>query len=201
MRKLSKIWLFVLIAAVAVAGVALLAKVYLSATSPSSVKLTVHKVEFMADASDTNPQVVFSNATGKEIDLTKDTDAVIEQAQIQAGTYKRIRMTVTNGIKLSIANAVDNPCGRKSGTFTDSVFSIADGTDLNWQVQINFATYDDRGGTWAGSRITHILLGPVAIRENQTEPLKFNFITANTLFCSGGAVKMRSPWAVWVNPL
>ncbi|MBU1181352.1 MAG: hypothetical protein KKF00_04155, partial [Proteobacteria bacterium] len=135
MRKIEKIWLFLLIAAVAVAGI-FLAKVYLSATSPSSVKVMVHKVELMTGASDTNPQVIFSNATGQEIDLTKDIGAVIGQAQIPVGAYKRIRMTVTNGIKLSIANAVDNPCGGTT-IFTDRVFPIAGyGTNLNSQVQI-----------------------------------------------------------------
>ena len=117
MRKIQKIWLFLLIAAVAVAGGVFLARVYLGATSPSSVKLMVYKVELMTGASDTNPQVVFSNATGLEIDLKKDIDALIGQAQMPAGTYKRIRMTVANGIKLSIANAADNPCG--SGETTD----------------------------------------------------------------------------------
>jgi hypothetical protein len=204
MRKIEKIRLFLLIAAAAVAGV-FLAKVYLSATSPSSVKVMVYKVELMTGASDTNPQVIFSNATGQEIDLTKNIDAINWQAHIPVNTYKRIRMTVANGIKLSITKADDNPCGSTT-IFTDRVFPIADGTNLNSQsqVQINFATYDDSGGTWAGSQITHFLLRPVTISENQTTQVKFRFNTADTLFCSSGAVEMRAPWSVWAgtgNPL
>lgn len=199
MQKPNRIWLFVLIGAVAVLGVGLLAKVYLSATSPSSVKLFVYKVEFMTDESETKPQVVFTNAIGQKIDLTKGMDVVIRQAKIQPGTYKRIRMTVTNGIKISIANAVDNPCGRSSGTFIDRLFLVNDGMEQNSHVEINFATHDDRGGRWAGSQIIHFLLAPVTVSENHTGLMRFNFITANTLFCSGGDVKIRSPWAVWVD--
>lgn len=205
MEKTAKIKLFILLSAVAVA-VVILARVYMSATSPSSVKVTVHKIELMTGASDTNPQVFFSNAAGLEIDLAKGIiDAVIGQAQIPAGTYKRIRMTVTNGIKLSIANADDNPCG--GAAFTDRVIPIAgDGTDPNSQVQINFASDDDGGGTWRGSQITHLLLGHVTVSEKQTTQVKLRFNTADTLFCSSGAVEMRAPWSVSVwagtgNPL
>lgn len=196
MEKAAKIKFFLLVAAVVLAAV-VLEKTYLTASSPSSVRLTVFKAELMTGASDANPQVFFSDASGLEIDLISD--SLIGQAQMPAGTYKRIRMTVANGIKQSIANAADNPCG--SGTFTDRVFPVAGGTDPNSQVQINFATYDDNGGTWAGSRITHILLGPVTIGENRSIKAKFRFKTANTLFCSGGDVEMRSPWAVWTETL
>jgi len=198
MEKTAKIKLFLLIATIAVA-VIFLARVYLNATSPSSLKVMVYKVELMTGASDTNPQVIFSNTAGQEIDLAKDINAVIWQAQIPAGTYKRIRMTVANGIKMSIASVGDNPCG---GTiFTDRVFPIADGMNPNSLAQIYFATNDDHGGTWAGSKITHFLLGPVILSGNQTIKVKFSFITANTLFCSGGAVEIRSPWAVWAETL
>jgi len=199
MEKKDKIRLFLLIAAIAVPAI-ILGKIYLNATSPSSVKIMVYKVELMTSASDTNPQVLFSNDAGQEIDLVKDTDAIIWQSQISAGTYKRIKMTVKNGIKMSIANQGDNPCGGAT-TFTDRVFPIADENDLNSQVQISFATHDDKGGTWAGKRITHILLGPVAISENRTPQVKFKFATANTLFCSSGNVEIRSPWAVWAETL
>jgi hypothetical protein len=198
MEKAGKIKLFLLIAAIAV-PVVILGRVYLFAASPSSVKVMVYKVELMTDASDTNPQVVFSNATGLEIDLTKDADALIGQAEMQAGTYKRIRMTVANGIKQSIENAADNPCG--SGSFTDRVFPVAEGTDPNSQVKIYFAAHDDKGGTWKDSRITHFLLGPVTISESKPLQVRFRFKTADTLFCKGGAVEMRSPWAVWAETL
>ena len=59
MEKTAKIKLFILLLVVGVA-VGILAKVYMSATSPSSVKLTVYKLELMTGASDTNPQVFFS---------------------------------------------------------------------------------------------------------------------------------------------
>ncbi|MBI4690395.1 MAG: hypothetical protein HY754_09040 [Nitrospirae bacterium] len=194
----GKLKLFLLIAVIGVA-VVILGKVYLNATSPSSVKVMVYKVELMTAALDTNPQVIFSNAAGQEIDLAKNTDTVVWQAQIPAGTYKRIRMTVANGVKQSIANAGENPCG--GDVFTDRVFSLVEGTDPNSQVEINFATHDDSGGTWSGSKMTHFLLGPVTIRESRMTRLRFNFVTANTLFCSGGAVEIRSPWAVWAEIL
>lgn len=196
MQKTDKIKLFILLSVIAVA-VVILAKVYMSATSPSSVKVTVHKVELMTGASDTNPQVVFSSAAGKEIDLTKDMDAVIGQALIPAGVYKRIRMTVKNGYKMSIAKAEDNPCGG-AAVFTDRVLPVVEGTDLNSQVQTCFAAYDDNGGTWKGQQITHLLLGHVTVGENLNTQVKFRFNTADTLFCSGGAVEMRAPWSVSV---
>lgn len=195
---MQKIKLFLMIAAFA-AGVVFLGKVYLSGTSPSSVKVMVYKVELMTGASDTNPQVVFSNAAGRETDLTKDIDAITAQARIPVGTFKRIRMTVTNGVKLSIANAAGNPCG--NGIFTDRVFPIAKGMNSNSQAQIDFATYDDDGGTWAGSRITHFLLKPVTVSENQNTRVKFRFNTTYNLFCLNGTVEMRAPWSVWAETL
>lgn len=194
MEKTVKIKLFLLLSAF-VAAVVFLSRVYMSATSPSSVKVMIYKIELMTDALDAKPKVVFSNAAGQEIDLTKDSGAVIGQAQIPAGTYKRIRMTVTNGIKLSIANAVDNPCG--GAAFADRVTPIAGvGTNPNSQVQINFATYDDDGGTWASSRVTHFLLKPVTVSENYNTQMKFRVNTTYNLFCLKGTVEMRAPWSV-----
>ena len=194
MEKASKIKLFLLLAFLAVSAI-ILGKVYLFAASPSSVKVMVYKVALMTDASDINPQVIFSNTTGMEIDFAKDIGALIGQAEMPAGTYKRIRMTVANGIKQSIADAADNPCG--SEAFTDRVFPVDEGKEPNSQVQIDFAAHDDNGGTWKGSRITHFLLGPVTVSDNRPIQMKLRFKTDNTLFCSGGAVKLRSPWAIW----
>jgi hypothetical protein len=198
MEKAAKIKLFLLLAFLAVSAI-ILGKVYLFASSPSSVKVMVYKVELMTDASDTNPQVIFSNDTGHDIDLADEADALIGQAEMPAGTYKRIRMTVANGIKQSIADAADNPCGGEA--FTDRVFPVAEGKETDSQVHIDFAAHDDNGGTWKGSRITHFLLGPVTVSENKSIEAKLRFKTANTLFCSGGAVKMRSPWAIWAEIL
>jgi hypothetical protein len=190
--------LLIFLAAVAIAGI-FLGNVYMSATSPSSVKVMVHKVELMTEAADTDPQVVFLSSTGQEIDFTKDVDAVAGQAQIPAGTYKRVRMTVTNGIKLSIADTADNPCG--GAVFTDRVFPIIEGTDLGSKVQINFATYDDNGGTWSGPQIVHLLLRPITINENRTTQVKFKFNTDDTLFCADDIVQRRAPWSVWATTL
>jgi hypothetical protein len=198
MEKTDKIKLFLLIAVIAM-SVVFLARVYLRATSPSSVKVMVYKVELMTGASDTNPQIIFSDAVGQEIDLAKGNDVALWQARIQSGTYKRIRMTVANGIKMSIARSGDNPCGGDS--FTDRVFPLSAEMDPNSQVQINFAAHDDGGGTWAGPKITHFLLGPVAIGETVLTQVKLNFVTSDTLFCSGGAVAIRSPWAAWAEIL
>lgn len=197
MEKSAKLKLLLLVAVVVIAA-AVLFKVYISAASPSSVKVIVYQVEFMTDASDKKPQVLFSNSTGQEIDLTKDAGALVWQSNVAPGTYKRIRMTVANGIRISIANARDNPCG--GAAFKDRVFPIADGKDLNSQ-QVSFATYDDGGGTWTGPRITHILLEPITVSETPTTKRKFGFSTANTLFCVSGNVDIRSPWAVWAEPL
>jgi len=195
---MAKIKLFVLLAAFA-AGGTFLAKVYLDAESPSSVKVTVYKVELMTGRLDTQPLVVFSNTAGKEIDLAKDIVAITAQVRIPAGTYKRIRMTVTNGAKLSIATVAGNPCG--NGIFTDRVFPLAKGMDSNAQAQIDFATYDDDGGTWADSRITHFLLKPVTVSENQNAQVKFRFNTTYNLFCVNGTVEIRAPWSVWAETL
>jgi hypothetical protein len=198
MEKAAKIKLFLLLAFLAVSAI-ILGKVYLFAASPSSVKVKVYKVELMTDASDTNPQAIFSSDTGLEIDLTNETDALIGQAEIPTGTYKRIRMTVENGIKQSIADAADNPCGGEA--FTDRVFPVAEGVDPDSKVQIDFAAHDDDGGTWAGSRIIHFLLGPVTVSDNMPVQFELRFKTANTLFCSDGVVDLRSPWATWAEIL
>jgi hypothetical protein len=201
-RKTNKIKLLVLIAAIAAVGFFLLtkARVYFGAKSPSSVKLMLYRVELMTAASDRNPQVIFSNASGQEIDLTKGVDVYIGQAPILAGNYKRIRMTALNGIRLSIAKADDNPCGGDT-VFTDHLFPVAEGRDLNSQVQIDFATHNDGGGSWRGRQITHFLLGPVTISENQPAQLRLRFNAANTLFCVNGAIEIRSPLAVWAETL
>ena len=174
----------------------ILERTYLTAKSPSSVKLTIYKLELMTGASDTNPQAVFSDPAGREIDLTND--IIIGQAEMRPGTYKRIRLTAANGIKVSIRNADDDPCGNGS-IFTDRVLTAAgSGTDPNSQVQVSFATYDDGGGTWADQRVTHILLGPAVIGENRKTPMEFRFTTGNSLFCIKEAVDVRAPWAGWI---
>lgn len=185
----------VLLIAVLIVAAGVLGRAYWSAGSPSSVKVTVYRVELMTGASDANPQVVFSNAVGLEIDLADPVGAVIGQAQIKAGAYNRVRMTVANGVKMSIANADDNPCG--DDAFADRVIPVFAGTDPNAQVPLYFATHEDGGGTWSGPQMTHYLLGPVTVSENRIFSRKFSFATANTLFCSGGSVQSRTPWVAW----
>lgn len=198
MEKSAKIKLSLLLAFLAASAI-ILGRVYLFAGSPSSVKVKVYKVELMTDASDTNPKVIFSNESGLEIDMANEADALVAQAEMPAGMYKRIRLTVANGIKQSIADESDNPCGGEA--FTDRIFPVDKEKAQDSQVQIDFAAHDDDGGTWSGSRITHFLLGPVVVGDNRPVQVKLRFRTANTLFCSGGAVGLRSPWATWAEIL
>ena len=194
MEKSAKIKLFLLIAVIVVAAV-ILERTYLTARSPSSVKVMIYKLELMTGASDTNPRTVFSDPAGREIDLTND--IIIGQAEMHPGTYKRIRLTAANGIKVSIGKADDDPCGGGS-IFTDRVLTVAgSGTDPNPRVQVSFATYDDGGGTWTDQKVTHILLGPAAIGDNRNTRMEFRFSTGNSLFCIKDAVEMRAPWAGW----
>ncbi len=192
--RMSNIKLFVILAAVAVGGI-FMGKIYLNAKSPSSVKVTVYKAEFMTGRLDAHPLVVFSDAGGKEIDLAKETGEFVGQAPVTAGVYTRIRLTVKNGFKMSIANAGSNPCG--GSVFTDRVFPLAEGTDLNSQVPVYFATDLDGGGAWVGSQITNLMIRPLTVSQNRTTPLKFVFVIADTLFCPGGEVERRAPWSVW----
>lgn len=195
MEKSNKIKLILLIAVIVAAAV-ILERTYLTAKNPSSVKLTIYKLELMTGASDTNPQVVFSDPAGREIDLTND--VIIGQAEMRPGTYKRIRLTATNGIKVSVRNADDDPCG-KGSKFTDRIVTAAgSGTDPNSRVQVGFATHDDGGGTWTGQQVTHILLGPAAIGDNRNTRMEFRFTTGNSLFCIKDAVDVRAPWAGWI---
>lgn len=191
---MAKIKLFVLLAAFAVAG-AFLGRVYLDAKSPSSVKVTVYKVEFMTDRSDAQPLVVFSNAAGKAIDLASEAGDFIAQARNAAGVYNRIRLTVKNGFTMSIAKPEDNPC--ESALFTDRVFPIAEEADLNSQVPLYFASAEDGGGAWVGSQITNLLVQPLTVSQDRTTGVKLRFIVADTLFCPGGEVARRAPWSVW----
>ena len=191
---MAKIKLVVLLAAFALAA-GFLAKVYWDAKSPSSVKVTVYKVEFMADRADAKPLVVFSSAAGKEIDLVTETGNFIGEVRIPAGVYKRIRLTVKNGFTMSIESAEDNPCG--GAAFTDRVFSLADGTELNSQVPVYFAADIDGGGAWVGSQITNLMIRPLTVKQDRTTTVKLAFVVADTLFCPGGEVQRRAPWSVW----
>lgn len=194
MKISDKIKAFLVIAAV-FGAVAFLGKVYMSAKSPSSAKVTVYKVELMTGASDPNPQVIFSDAAGRELDLVNETGAIFGQALMQAGTFNRIRMTVSNGFKLSITSAADNPCG--GAVFTDNVFPVAGyGADRE-QAQINFASQEDGGGSWKGQKITHLLIAPLTVTKGGSAGVRFRFSAADTLFCSGGTVQMLAPWSLW----
>lgn len=191
---MAKIKFVVLLAVFAIGG-AFLAKVYLDAKSPSAVKVTIYKMELMANRSDAKPLVVFSDPAGREVDLAKETDDFIGQVRVTAGVYKRMRLTVKNGYKMSIANAESNPCG--GGLFADRVFPVVEGTDLNSQAPVYFATDDDGGGAWVGQQVTNLMIRPFTASENRTMPLKFMFVVADTLFCLGGEVQRRAPWSVW----
>lgn len=191
---MTKIKLFVLLA-VFVAGGTFLAKVYLDAKSPSSVKVTVYKVEFMADRSDAQPLVVFSDAAGREVDLASETGDFFGQAPVAAGVYKRIRLTVKNGFTMSIADAESNPCGGPQ--FTDRVFPLFEGEDLNSPVPVYFASDEDGGGAWVGSQVTNLMIRPLTVSQDLTSPVKLVFVVADTLFCPDGEVQRRAPWSVW----
>jgi hypothetical protein len=191
----AKIKLAALIGVIVIAAL-ILERTYLTAKSPSSVKLMIYKIELMTDAADTSPQIVFSDPKGREIDLTND--IIIGQAEMRPGTYKRIRLTAANGIKVSVGNADDDPCG-KGSKFTDRIVTAAgSGTDPNLRVQVGFATHDDGGGTWEDQKVTHILLGPAVIGENRKTPMEVRFTTGNSLFCIKEAVDVRAPWAGWI---
>lgn len=195
MEKPARIKLFLLIAVIVIAAI-ILERTYLTAKNPSSVKLIVYKVELMTNASDKNPQTVFSDPAGREIDLTND--ILVGQAEIHSGTYKRIRLTAANGIRVSIGKADDDPCGR-GAIFTDRVVTaVGSGTNPNSHVNVSFATYDDGGGTWTDQQVTHILLGPASISEKRNGRMEFRFTTGNSLFCIKDAVDVRAPWAGWI---
>jgi hypothetical protein len=195
MDKSSKIKLFLLIAAIIITAI-ILERTYLTSKSPSSMKVMIYKIELMTGASDTNPQTVFSDPAGREIDLAND--IIIGQTEVAPGTYKRMRLAVASGVRVSIGKAADDPCGGGS-IFTDRVLTLAGfGTDPNLRVQVGFATYDDGGGKWADKKVTHLLLEPAAIGENRNRRIEFKFNTANSLFCIEDKVEMRSPWAGWL---
>lgn len=186
---------FLMLIAVFVIGGGYLARVYVHAKSPSSVKLTVYKVEFMTDRSDAQPLVVFSSTAGRDMDLASEAGEFIAQVRNAAGVYNRIRLTVKNGIKMSVANAEDNPCG--GALFTDRAFSIAEGTDPDSRVPVYFASAEDGGGAWVGSQITNLLVKPLTVSQDRTTDIKLKFIVSDTLFCPGGEVARRAPWSVW----
>lgn len=190
----ANIKLFAMLAAFVLVG-GYLARVYVDAKSPSSVNVTVYKVEFMADRSDARPLVVFSDAAGKDIDLVSETGDFIGQARMASGVYKRIRLTVKNGMRMSIADAENNPCG--GAIFTDQVFPLDEGKDPDSQVQVYFAADVDGGGAWAGSQITNLLIKPLTVSQNQAAGMKLRFVVSDTLFCVGGNVERRAPWSVW----
>lgn len=189
-----KLKLFFFLAVFVVAG-GYLARVYVDAKSPSSVKVTLYKVELMTDRSDAQPAVLFSAAAGREIDLASEAGDFMAPQGFAAGVYNRIRLTVKNGIRMSIAASEDDPCGR--GLFTDKVFLIAEETDLNSQVPVYFASPEDGGGAWKGSQIMNLLVKPVTISGDRATPVKLRFVVSDTLFCPGGEVARRAPWSVW----
>ncbi len=191
---MAKLKIVLFLTAFVIAG-GYLARVYVQAKSPSSVKLTVYKAEFMTDQSDSHPLVVFSNAEGREIDLVRETGDFTAQGGMGGGVYNRIRLTVKNGIKMSIAKAENNPCG--GPLFTDKVFSITERTDLNAQVSLYFASAEDGGGAWVGSQITNLLVKPLTVSGNGATAVRLKFIADDTLFCPSGEVARRAPWSAW----
>lgn len=195
MDKSSKIKLFLLIAAIIVTAI-ILERTYLTSKNPSSVKVKIYKMELMTGVSDTNPQTVFSDPAGREIDLNKD--VIIAQSEVPPGTYKRMRLAMASGVKVSIGKAADDPCGGGS-IFTDRLLTVAGyGTDPNLRVQVGFATYDDGGGKWVDKKVTNLLLEPAEIGENRNRPVKFKFSTLNSMYCIEDKVEMRAPWAGWL---
>ncbi len=193
--RTAQIKLFFLIAAFALAA-GFLAKVYWSAQSPSSVKVTVYKVEFMADRSDAKPITVFSDPAGKDIDLVSETGDFMGRPRLEAGVYKRIRLTVRNGFSMSIADAESNPC-KGAGQFSDRVFPLFEEKDLGSLVPVYFAADVDGGGTWKDSQITNLLIRPVTVSQDGAGEVKLRFIVADTLFCLEGKAERRAPWSVW----
>lgn len=194
MDKSSKIKLFLLIAAIIITAV-ILERTYLTSKNPSSIKVKIYKMELMTDASDTNPKTVFSDPAGREIDLNKD--VVIAQNEVPPGTYKRMRLAMASGVKVSVGKAADDPCGGGS-IFTDRLLIIAGyGTDPDLRVQVGFATYDDGGGKWVDKKVTNLLMEPAEIGENRNRPIEFKFSTLNSLYCIENKVEMRAPWAGW----
>jgi len=195
MEKSAKIKLVLLIAVIAIATL-ILERTYLTAKNPSSVKLMIYKVELMTNALDPNPQTVFSDPAGREMDLTNN--IIIGEAVMRPGTYKRLRLTAANGFKVSIEKAGDDPCGGDS-IYTDRFLTAAgSGSAPNSRIQVSFATHDDGGGTWTDQRVTHILLGPFEIGANQNTRMELRFTTGNSLFCIKNTVDVRAPWAGWI---
>lgn len=191
---MAKIKIFLFLAAFVI-GAGYLARVYVHAKSPSSVKVTVYKVEFMTDRSDTQPLVVFSKPAGKVVDLASETGAFIVEARSPADVFNRVRLTVKNGFTMSIANPENNPCG--DALFTDRAFLIDREKDVNSHVPVYFASAEDGGGAWAGSQITNLLVKPLSVSRDRTTGVKLRFIVDDTLFCPGGEVARRAPWSVW----
>lgn len=195
MKIAEKTKLILLIAVIALVAL-ILERTYLTAKNPSSVKLMIYKVELMTSASDTNPQTVFSDPAGREMDLTNN--ILVGEAVMRPGTYKRLRLTAANGFKVSIEKAGDDPCGTDS-VFTDRIFTAAgSGSDPNSRNQVSFATYDDSGGTWTNQQVTHLLLGPLEIGANQNTRMELKFTTGHSLFCIKNSADVRAPWAGWI---
>lgn len=197
-NKSTRIKLAALIAVIVVIAL-VLERTYLTARNPSSVKLMIYKVELMTSALDTNPQTIFSDPAGREMDLTNN--VLIGEAVMHQGTYKRLRLTAANGFKVSIEKPGDNPCGGDA-IFTDRMLTAAGpGSDPNSRIQVSFATHDDSGGTWTDNQVTHILLGPLEIGADQKTRMELRFTTGHSLFCSKNTVDVRAPWAGWINLL
>ena len=196
MEKVGKTKLILLIAVIAIVAL-ILERTYLTAKHPSSVKLMIYKVELMTNASDTNPQTVFSDPAGREMDLTNN--ILVGEAIMRPGIYKRLRLTAANGFKVSIGKAGDDPCGGDS-IFTDRMLTAAGpGSDPNSRIQVSFATHDDGGATWTDQQVTHILLGSLEVAANQNaRRMELKFTTGNSLFCIKNTVDVRAPWAGWI---
>lgn len=177
------------------AGAGYLGRVYMRATSPSSVKVTVLKVELLAGRSDTDPIVLFSDPAGRDLDLVRDMGDFTLPAATAPGTFTTIRLTVRNAYAMSITNKKENPC--KGEVFTDRRFSFVDGKEDNAPVPIYFASAADGGATWAGSQVINFLARPVIVRPRDTTLVRLRFITEDTLFCPRGDVERRAPWSVW----
>jgi len=165
----------------------------LEANDPSSVKVTLYKAEFYADKN-SSPVLVSNTPTGVLVDLVQNPGDAFGQGTVEAGSYKRIKLSVENQILFS-EFAIGN-CG--TGPLTDEPMLIDGALASTAIVDLYFATPDDGGQSgWTANGsadVPFLMQKAIEVVAGATTDVDLRFQTAGKLYCdAGGAPKLLPP--------
>ncbi len=156
-------------------------------SSPMSLKVGLYKTELYDGSAWAT--VFDGGASAATIDLVANPGSVFGSGSIPAGTYSKIRFTLTNENRYS---GSDGECSA-----ADAPFLIDDGRPLGDPVTLTFATAAAGGGTsWYNNGTDNyplLMVGSIDVAAGQTTRVDIIFNTASTLLCESGSFSLNPP--------